>query len=166
MSPVKLTTQEEMCFPVKFVKFLGTPLKTPTIPWNVCTRIICYFQIVDFVIISYHRHLRIFVGKVDDGFFMAVKFIHYWHHFQKKKRKLKKYQVSTCLPHVPGWYICPGQNNRWIDTLYKKMVLWKVFPSLPSPLVEFKSKKLPPINFLPENFQPTKFSPGIFPSFH
>ena len=41
---------------------------------------------VDFVIISYRSHLRIFVEKVGDSSFMAKKFIH-WYHFQKKTWK-------------------------------------------------------------------------------
>ena len=48
-------------FLVKFAKFLRTPLRTPTILWNI--------------------------WETGDDFFMAVKFIQYWYYFQKKVLK-------------------------------------------------------------------------------
>ena len=50
------------CFPVKFAKFLKTTFENTN---NSVEHLrSCYLQIVDFVIIPYHSHLRIFVKYV------------------------------------------------------------------------------------------------------
>ena len=72
------------------MNFLGTTSKRPIIPYNNCTRITCYLKIVNFVIFSYHGHLRSFVEKVGDDCFFGSEVHSLLISFSKEKMKVKK----------------------------------------------------------------------------
>ena len=36
----------------------------------------------------------------------------------EESTKVKKYQISICLIHVPGWYMCPARKKKLIDIIH------------------------------------------------